>query len=683
MYLRALLLSVMLFNQFAYLSVHQKNGSDVQFYRYVDEDAGFSIEIPTTTQVEVFNNTNHIALREFTWPIPNSVEQPLPKLSIVAERMEKGISYQDWLAIQQQITVGYVLSVTSSRIVVVDGAQGTWRHISADGYLIQEVELVRGDVIYRVSQEYTLEADPVFSSIVSSIHFQEPNNLVETIYRFAESSTNETGMKSMKVGAFPNLKFPFNGTKQITCAYYRDDTDCHEMSKLALDFGMKYEIVYAAHSGTVLTKSDACSGNILEITDKDDRSYKTGYVHLSKFLVANGSAVVQGQAIAVSGATGTCLNAPHLHFNVLQNGLFVLPEPICGKTGFKRGQYQTSCWDSPPETTPPTIRITSPAIGSVIYPGSVSYTVDASDNAGGSGMNFVEFYVNYNNNWNLVYTDYDAPYGFSWTTPAGLNSQQIAFSAHAYDKGGNHTIAPDGRWLQFVSTQPTPTPQPAPGYNNLLVNGDFGNGTTNWWRWQDADYAVWDGILATKRSLRGGGGSVGQDLPYYANEGSSFQIQLRMGNPSSVTKTPTVALRNKNSWDGAIKCIFTLAPNTPMRNFLVRGKTAFGKWDELRVEIVPDPADDVSDLRVDDVHVAYRPDMNFAHECWMENLQPNPPTPVSPANTGVVPLSAVTLQVNDAGDPDNQPNNYRNYNFTIAALDNSWSSTSGWILPNS
>jgi hypothetical protein len=101
------------------------------------------------------------------------------------------------------------------------------------------------------------------------------------------------------------------------------------------------------------------------------------------------------------------------------------------------------------------------------------------------------------------------------------------------------------------------------------------------------------------------------------------------------------------------------------------------------MEIVPDPPDDIPDLRVDDVQVVYRPDKNFAPECWMENLQPNPPTPVSPANNSVFPLSSVTLQVNDAGDPDNQPNNYRNYNFTITTLDNSWAATSGWILPNS
>lgn len=62
----------------------------------------------------------------------------------------------------------------------------------------------------------------------------------------------------------------------------------------------------------------------------------------------------------------------------------------------------------------------------------------------------------------------------------------------------------------------------------------------------------------------------------------------------------------------------------------------------------------------------------------INNLPPNPPSLVSPVNGAILSLQNVTLQVQDTGDPDNGPRNYRDFFFAIERTDGSWSQTSGW-----
>ncbi len=61
------------------------------------------------------------------------------------------------------------------------------------------------------------------------------------------------------------------------------------------------------------------------------------------------------------------------------------------------------------------------------------------------------------------------------------------------------------------------------------------------------------------------------------------------------------------------------------------------------------------------------------------NIAPNPPTLVTPTSDAVFNSAAVTLQVQDAGDPDNGPRSARNFLFHIAKSDGSWSTESGWV----
>lgn len=81
--------------------------------------------------------------------------------------------------------------------------------------------------------------------------------------------------------------------------------------------------VRAADGGTVVfTGWGGSEGYYIEIDHLN--GFKTRYKHLSRILVSRGQKVYEGQTIARSGNTGYS-TGPHLHFEVLKNGVNVNP----------------------------------------------------------------------------------------------------------------------------------------------------------------------------------------------------------------------------------------------------------------------------------------------------------------------------------------------------------------------
>jgi len=100
----------------------------------------------------------------------------------------------------------------------------------------------------------------------------------------------------------------------------------------ALDWDVKEGTqVVAAHDGIVHTfpnHSGSEVGNYIRLWytgNGQDRTFSTGYAHLSSFDVADGTSVKQGDPIGKSGRTGTNCDGPHLHFEVWRNGQRVNP----------------------------------------------------------------------------------------------------------------------------------------------------------------------------------------------------------------------------------------------------------------------------------------------------------------------------------------------------------------------
>ena len=87
---------------------------------------------------------------------------------------------------------------------------------------------------------------------------------------------------------------------------------------------------------------------------------------------------------------------------------------------------------APPDTTPPTVKITSPTNGATVS-GTVQVAVSATDNA---GVTQVAIYIDNV----LEVTDTVAPYTYSWNTKkASAGTHTI--TARAFDKAGNTASA--------------------------------------------------------------------------------------------------------------------------------------------------------------------------------------------------------------------------------------------------
>lgn len=86
------------------------------------------------------------------------------------------------------------------------------------------------------------------------------------------------------------------------------------------DYGLYYEPVAAAASGTVMLSGWAVPGcptclSGLTIEINHGNGLMTYYGHLSKLMVTKGQWVQRGQVLGISGMTGTA-TGPHLHFGV-------------------------------------------------------------------------------------------------------------------------------------------------------------------------------------------------------------------------------------------------------------------------------------------------------------------------------------------------------------------------------
>jgi chitodextrinase len=87
------------------------------------------------------------------------------------------------------------------------------------------------------------------------------------------------------------------------------------------------------------------------------------------------------------------------------------------------------------DQTPPTTSVTAPSNGAFLK-GTVSFTANASDNAGGTGMAKVEFYVD----GALKNTDSVSPYSFSWDTTTATNAAH-SLTVKAYDNATPANVA--------------------------------------------------------------------------------------------------------------------------------------------------------------------------------------------------------------------------------------------------
>src|SRR5205809_987801 len=120
---------------------------------------------------------------------------------------------------------------------------------------------------------------------------------------------------------------------------------------------------------------------------------------------------------------------------------------------------------APPDTTPPTVSITSPVSGATVG-GTTSVTASASDNIGVVGVQFLL------DGANLGVEDAAAPYSVSWNTTTASNGSHT-LTAVARDAAGNRTTSAPVTVTVFNDTTPPTVSITSP------VSGATVGGTTS------------------------------------------------------------------------------------------------------------------------------------------------------------------------------------------------------------
>ncbi len=121
------------------------------------------------------------------------------------------------------------------------------------------------------------------------------------------------------------MAWPAPGVYRITSPYGMRMHPIYKYWKMhsGIDIGIRYSDLVAANDGIVTYAGYYGAYGYLVIIDHGS-GISTVYGHNSKIYVTQGQKVKKGEAISLSGMTGTA-TGPHLHFEVRENGVRVDP----------------------------------------------------------------------------------------------------------------------------------------------------------------------------------------------------------------------------------------------------------------------------------------------------------------------------------------------------------------------
>lgn len=231
--------------------------------------------------------------------------------------------------------------------------------------------------------------------------------------------------------------------------------------------------------------------------------------------------------------------------NNVTNGTYFVPAVGQGGTFWADGPAN--------DTTIPNGNIASPSSGTNIGPGAHIVSAGASDNSGGTGVSYVDFWVRYNGHWYLISTDPTSPYSAHWQSPPGLGSQQVRFAIHVTDKSGNQQ-------------------QNAGGHVAVNFIESIGGGVEENWVTSDVNAYLNQLSLSPDGNLKCGGSSatmvlavnnlISRNYPTLSSVANTF------GYPSHIYNHIRPGLENRGMSTGGYYC-----------------RTADNAWNTIRSEI--------------------------------------------------------------------------------------------------
>jgi uncharacterized repeat protein (TIGR01451 family) len=148
---------------------------------------------------------------------------------------------------------------------------------------------------------------------------------------------------------------------------------------------------------------------------------------------------------------------------------------------------------------------------------------------------------------------------------------------------------------------PTSTPTATQTPPNLISNGSFSSGMTGWATWDAITHRIQNGVFEFYRNSGGSSAVVLHPTGHALPAGAPLEIQLSLGNSSSVRKRVVLLMHDADFSDLQV-CGFWIAPNTPLRNYIMR-MTTNEAWNNATLSVYGSPADSLGWIRMDNVDV--------------------------------------------------------------------------------
>ena len=232
------------------------------------------------------------------------------------------------------------------------------------------------------------------------------------------------------------------------------------------------------------------------------------------------------------------------------------------------------------------------------------------------------------------------------TTKAMLNLTISFYAASTGSNGGNYLIdnvavryLPGGSTTETMCEDPlTPAPPGGAASATMLVNGDFGTGTTSpgWGVFGEIDGSVVNGVYEFTKLSGLPAGVILQPTGQTTTAGQILTATFQLGNSGAMRKRVTVLLHDASFADLSA-CTFWLAPGQPLGTYAFRTYTAM-PWANVTVSIYPATVgDEQPTTRLDNVTLQRTPAAAIVGtECLEPGSSLMESSGVTPANSGSV-----------------------------------------------
>ncbi|MBW4437310.1 MAG: S8 family serine peptidase [Pleurocapsa minor GSE-CHR-MK-17-07R] len=154
-----------------------------------------------------------------------------------------------------------------------------------------------------------------------------------------------------------------------------------------------------------------------------------------------------------------------------------------------------------------------------------------------------------------------------------------------------------------------PAPTAAPDSGNLIVNGGFTVGLSNWITYGNIVQQLNGNVFEFYHNTNLGSvrPSILQNTGVALAANAPLELQLQLGNSGPVRKRALIILFEHN-WTDLQICSFWIPPYTPLQTYAVQTHTTQA-WSNASLAVYASPADNTGWLQVDNVSLRHRPSL--------------------------------------------------------------------------